>query len=182
MPKTAADLLPPVQNLLREDDFSQMLFYKLLSEVSGGFVKYMGSSPPLSNRIQNNLDSFLGYADFCELLKTKEVTYGKISRLLLHILLNFTREDVSLGKSLDYIPYFRLLGFRRPAGALLKTIEEQVRVPILTRPALAKKIFSREAYLFYENDLFSSNLYYGVQAQKGMCEVKNEYRKSLVIL
>lgn len=182
MPKTAADLLPTVQNLLREDDFSQMLYYKLLSEASGGFEKYMGSSPPLSNRIQNKLDSFRGYSNFCELLKTKEVTYGKISRLLLHILLNFTREDASLGKSLDYIPYFRLLGFRRSAGALLKTIEEQGDVPILKRPALAKEILSKEAYLFYEKDLFSSNLYYGVQAQKGMCEVKNEYRKSLVIL
>lgn len=182
MPETAASLLPPVQNLLRENDFSQILYYKLLWEASRGFEKYMGSSPFLSNRIKNNLDSFYNYRDFCERLKTKDVTYTKISRLLLHILLDFTEEDAALGKSLDYIPYLRLLGFRQSARPLLKIIEKQADVPLLTKPAAAKTILSEKAFQFYEKDLFSSNLYYGLQAQKERREVKNEYRKSLVIL
>lgn len=182
MPKNAADLLPPKQNLLREDDFSQMLYYKLLSEASDGFEKYMGSSPFLSNRIKNKLDSFQSYTDFCELLKTKEVTYGKISRLLLHILLNFTEADACLGKNLDYIPYFRLLGFRRLAAPLLKILKEQGNTPIITKPAAAKALLSSEAFQIYEKDIFSSNLYYGIQVQKGQHTIKNEYRKSLVIL
>ncbi|MCM1259167.1 MAG: nucleotidyltransferase family protein [Roseburia sp.] len=182
MPETAAELLPPVQNLLRENDFSQMLYYKLLSEASGGFEKYMGSSPFLSNRIKNNLDLFFDYTDFCDRLKTKEVTYAKISRLLLHILLNFTEEDTALGKSLDYIPYLRLLGFRQSARPLLKIIETHGDAPILTKPAAAKAMLSEKAFQIYEKDLFSSNLYYGLQAQKKRGEVKNEYRKSLVIL
>ena len=108
--------------------------------------------------------------------------YGKISRLLLHILLNFTEADACLGKNLDYIPYFRLLGFRRLAAPLLKILKEQGNTPIITKPAAAKALLSSEAFQIYEKDIFSSNLYYGIQVQKGQHTIKNEYRKSLVIL
>lgn len=182
MPKTAAELLPPQKYLLREKDFSQMLYYKLLSESSLGYESYLGSSPFLSNRIKKHLDTFRDYSGFCETLKTKDVTYTKISRLLLHILLNMTWEDCALYKDMDYIPCFRLLGFRSAAKPLLKTIEKQGDVPILTKPAKAKSLLTKKAFSLYEKEIFSSNLYYGLQFQKGKQDSSNEYRKSLVIL
>ncbi|MDE6905797.1 MAG: nucleotidyltransferase family protein [Lachnospiraceae bacterium] len=182
MPKTAANLLPPKKYLLRENDFSQMLYYKLLSESSLGYESYLGSSPFLSNRIKNHLDSFIDYSGFCETVKTKDVTYTKVSRLLLHILLNMTWEDCALSKDLDYIPCFRLLGFRSAAKSLLKIIEKQGDVPILTKPARAKSLLTKKAFSLYEKEIFSSNLYYGLQLQKGKKDSSNEYRKSLVIL
>lgn len=182
MPKTAADLLPPQKYLLRENDFSQMLYYKLLSESWMGYESYLGGSPFLSNRIKKHLELFSGYSGFCETLKTKDVTYAKISRFLLHILLNITTEDAALLKSLGYIPYFRLLGFKSTAKPLLKMIEKQGDAPLLTKPARAKSLLSKKAYLLYKKELFSSDLYYGLQVQKGIQDSANECRKSLVIL
>ena len=182
MPKTAADLLPPQKYLLRENDFSQMLYYKLLSESWMGYESYLGGSPFLSNRIKKHLELFSGYSGFCETLKTKDVTYAKISRFLLHILLNITTEDAALLKSLGYIPYFRLLGFKSTAKPLLKMIEKQGDAPLLTKPAKAKSLLSKKAYLLYKKELFSSDLYYGLQVQKGIQDSANECRKSLVIL
>lgn len=182
MPKNAADLLPPAEELIWENDFSRMLFYKLLTESSLGFEKYLGSSPFLSNRIKNHLDTFKDYSGFCDSLKTKDVTYAKISRLLLHILLNLTAKDGKFLKSLDYVSCFRLLGLKDRAKPLLGLIEKQGAIPLLTKPARAKSLLSEKAFSLYEKEVFASNLYYGLQAQKGKADTVNEYRKSLVIL
>ncbi len=183
MPDSAASLLDAEKKrMIRENDFSGMLYYKLLSEVSLGYEAYSGSSPFLSNRIKNMLPSYTDYKSFCGLVKTKDTTYTRISRLLLHILLNITKEDETVFRQSDYIPYFRLLGFKKHARPLLREIKKRGNAPLLTRPARAKEILSKEVYSFYEKEVFASNLYYGVQSQKGMMPVKNEYRKSLVIL
>lgn len=182
MPKSAADLLPPAEELIWENDFSRMLFYKLLTESSFGYEKYLGSSPFLSNRIKKHLDSFRDYTGFCDSLKTKDVTYAKISRLLLHILLNLTAEDAAILKSLDYVSCFRLLGFKNRTKPLLGLIEKQGSIPLLTKPARAQSLLGGSAFPLYEKEIFASNLYYGLQAQKRKGDTINEYRKSLVIL
>ena len=61
-------------------------------------------------------------------------------------------------------------------------IEKQGDAPLLTKPARAKSLRSKKAYLLYKKELFSSDLYYGLQVQKGIQDSANECRKSLVIL
>lgn len=167
---------------VRENDFSGMLYYKLLSQAANGYEIYSGSSPFLSNRIKNLLPSYINYADFCGLVKTKDITHTRVSRLLLHILLDITKEDETLFKQWDYTPYFRLLGFKKSAKNLLHDIKKKGKAPLLTKPARAKDILPKEAYRLYEKEVFASNLYYGIESQKYGVPLKNEYRKSLVIL
>ena len=76
------------------DDFSLLLKYRLLSEPHESLCKYQDVSEELSNRIIRNRNQFRSFGQFCTLLKTKELTYSRISRSLLHILLSITTEDM----------------------------------------------------------------------------------------
>lgn len=177
----AACLLNEHAVFLSEEDFSEMLYYKLFSERSNGYAEYGDSSVFLSNRMKNLLDSYLGYDDFCHLVKTRDVTHTRISRLLLHILLNIHNEDYSAGKALDYIPYFRLLGFRKEASFLLKEIKNK-SLPLITKPAQGESLLPADAKFMYELDITASNLYYGILAQKKKCAEKNEYQREMIII
>jgi predicted nucleotidyltransferase len=61
-------------------------------------------------------------------VKSKRYTYNKISRMLLHILTNFTKDE---SKNID-IDYIRLLGFSKDGQKYLNSIKKNISIPILT--------------------------------------------------
>lgn len=164
------------------NDFSSALYYKLLSEKESGFDKYLDVSADLSNRIRKHLSEYRNFDAFCDLLKTKELTYTRISRCLLHILLNLTKEDMAVCSELEHTPYARILGFRKDAEPLLSAVKEQTSIPLVTKLADAEKLLPTDTYLMLKQDIQISQLYYGVAA--GLTGVKpvNEYSIPLVIV
>lgn len=170
------------KRIVRSNHFSSALYYKLLSEKENGYEKYLDVSQSLSDRIVNNLDRFVNYDDFCNLLKTKELTYTRISRCLLHILLNITKEDMALCAELGYTPYARVLGFRRSASPLLSAIKKNSSVPLITKLSDAEKKLDEDAVNMLKQDIQISQLYHGVVAGLSETEPLNEYTIPLVIL
>ena len=154
--------------LLHADDFSPLLFYKL--------------SQSLSDRIAGQLNGFAGYESFCELLKTKNMTYTRISRCLLHILLGIEKAHMALGQSLGHAPYARVLGFRRQAAPLLGAIGKLSSVPLVTKLADAKKSLEADAYRLLELDVRSSALYRAMACAHTGRPPKNEFSTPLVML
>ena len=167
---------------LTEQDFSQSLFYRLLSERETGFSDYADGSVELSNRILHALSDFTDYRTFCESLKRKEVTYTRISRMLLHILLNIRQSDYENGKNLGYIPYLRLLGFRREAARVFPALKKRASFPLITKPSKSASVLEGSALSMFRQDVFASDLYYGVQAQKCGSPSPNECRRPIVIV
>ena len=147
---------------LTADDLSPQLFYKLLTEKDCGFSDYLDCSTALSDRICKYLSSFTGYTDFCTLLKSREFTYTRISRTLLHILLN-QKTPVSFKPSFSErhlkTPYVRLLGFRKASAALLSSIKKHSDIPLVSKLADAKTILSEDAYQMLSGDIMASTLY-----------------------
>ena len=183
VPKETAELLfHPDSCFLTENDFSATLYYKLLSEKEKGFAEYADSSLELSNRICRRLSDFREYEDFCKLLKSKEVTYTRISRLLLHILLNHRQSDYERTKEIGYIPYLRLLGFRKDASPLFTEMKKHALVPLITKPAGAVSLLNQDAYALFEQDVFASDLYYGISRQKNGFLQKSEYQRGIVVV
>ena len=83
------------KSFLCADDFSGMLFYKLLSEKDTGYDAYLDVSSDLSDKIRKNLASFTTFSAFCEgSLKSKDITLTRVYRSLLHILLSIKKEDL----------------------------------------------------------------------------------------
>ncbi|MCM1026368.1 MAG: nucleotidyltransferase [Roseburia sp.] len=170
------------KRIVRSNHFSSALYYKLLSEKECGYAKYLDVSQSLTDRIVNSLDRFVNYDDFCNLLKTKELTYARISRCLLHILLNITKEDMALCTELGHTPYARVLGFRRSASPLLSAIKKNSSIPLITKLADAEKQLDEDSVNMLKQDIQISQLYHGVVAGLTESEPLNEYTIPLVIL
>ena len=157
------------------DDFSSMLFYRLLSLKEEGYEAFTDVSPAISDKILRHLTDFTTVSDFCRLLSSRDLVYTRLSRSLLHILLDLR------GKQPMEAPYARLLGFRESASPLFAKLSSH-SLPLLSKLADAKKLLPAEALPFLEQDLFASHLYEGVMAQKTGSPMVHEYRRHIAIL
>lgn len=165
---------------LQRNDFSQLLHYKLLSEETAGYEKYADLSKELSDRIRNRLYDYTDFSSFCELLKSKDMTYTRISRCLLHILLGIEGERLQELKENDYVPYARILGLRRDAAPLLSALKAHSSIPLVSKPADAKKLLSDSAYRLFQEDIRISHIYNSIAAAKSGTAMQNEYRSRIV--
>ncbi len=186
MPKAAYDIFDNyLQNneMLHLNDFSEIMYYKLLSEHHKGFEDYMDVSPALSDRICKNLYKFDGYEAFCDLLKTKEVTYTRISRCLYHIMLNIRKDELDTYiKELGITPYARVLGFRKEATPIFSEIDKKTQIPLVTKLADAHNILSAQAYEMLKKEIMINDIYSSIRASKAKVPMYNEFSTPIVIV
>ncbi|WP_075718646.1 nucleotidyltransferase [Roseburia sp. 499] len=183
MPEYSFELLTQYPHtLLFEDDFSQLVHYKLLTESPDALATYADSSPELANRMYRARHSFTSWSQFCELLKTKNTTYTRISRLLLHLILNIKSTDYGFLKTDTLTPYFKLLGFRKSAAPLLSSFKETGKAPLITNISDAENQLSADARSLLQLDITASDLYHLALTAKGNQPPLNDYRHPLVII
>lgn len=165
------------------DDLSFLLHYKLLLDSRTGYTDYIDVSEDLSARIQNRLNEYKDFSSFCERLKTKEMTYARISRCLLHILLNMRKDKLSSFLDDDTIFYARMLGFRKEADTLLRRIKQHSSIPLISKLADAYKIINNAAGLsMLEEEICASHIYNTIINTKYNHSVPNEYSQNIIIL
>ena len=165
-----------------EDDFSQMLIYKLLSERHQGYTKYSDVSEDLSDRIVNNLDKFTSFSDFCNLLKTRNITYTRVSRALFHILLNMTDDTQGYTEYTGVCPYIRVLGFKKESEALVSEMKTKSIVPIITGYNDASKNLYDEPMKHLMIESAVEDLYFSVQTLKSKVKSKPDMSRPLIVL
>lgn len=186
MPADAAELLTEYLarfGIMRSRDFSDVLYYKLVAEKDKGFDTYLDVSSDLSDRICRRMDSYQGFDSFCDLLKTKEMTYTRISRCLLHIMLDIKKEDMEKAKVMGTAFYARVLGFRKTASPLLGEIKDNSSIPLITKMADADEILTdKSARDMLHQDLKISQFYNGVCARKAKDDPANEISAPLVVI
>lgn len=124
------NLIPYSSNNLYKISMNNLypyLKYKVLSEETNLNI-YQTVDEGIENRIIKYINESNTYEELIQKIKTKRYTYNKISRMLLHILTSFTKEEA---KSLN-IDYIRLLGFTNIGKEYLSKIKKQIRVPLIT--------------------------------------------------
>ena len=90
----------------------------------------------LANRIFQNRFLFQNFADFTELLTSRNQTRGHIQRALFHLLLDI-QEPVA--PALFLPQYTRILGMRRKSSQILRMVKSHSDIPVLTKMADAPK-------------------------------------------
>ena len=148
------------KSALCADDFSGMLFYKLLSEKDAGYDSYLDVSSDLSDKIRKNLGTFTTFSAFCEnSLKSKDITLTRVYRSLLHILLSIKKEDLPAAA-----PYARILGFREASFEVFGCLSKE-NIPLLSRLKDASSLLAPEALSCLSKDIFAAQLYEHVRMQ-----------------
>lgn len=168
--------------LLTTNDFSDSLGYCLLSQAPLGFAAYADCNQDFSNKIKNALNDFVFFEDFIDNLKTKDMTYTRVNRCLLHILLNIKQSDYTIGRAIGFAAYLRILGFKNISSSLLSKMKRNATAPIISKVADASTLLDYETNKFFEKDVFASNLYYQHVARKSGAKPRNEYTSQIVIL
>lgn len=165
------------------NDFSICLYYRLLLEKDRNIslLQYQDVSADMGKRIYNELFSFQCYEDFAQHIKTKQYTLTRINRSLLHILLNIKARDYQFFSQHDFIPYARVLGFRKDSSELLTAIKGNSSIPLITKLADAEKSLNTCGKKMIWQDILAANLYRKLQEEKFHIKLPNEYTEGLRI-
>ncbi|MEE0955009.1 MAG: nucleotidyltransferase family protein [Eubacterium sp.] len=163
---------PPIT----ENDFSDMLIYRLLREDSDTLTSYLDINPDLARRICNLRSQFLSFSTFADLVKTRNIARSAVNRALLHILLGIKSEEAS---ALDKPSYIRILGFRRESSPLLTLLADTSRVQLVTRTS---DLEHNPALRHTHTEHFAYDLYETIRAKKAGEAFLAEASRPLVLL
>jgi len=180
-----SEVLPVYQEALRTlslitaDDFSELLSYRLLYETTDSLCAYADWNPELANRILAQLTSASGFEQTAALLKSRQLTLTRANRMLLHVLLHITTEQLQTAREQGSCFYARLLGLRESSSKALRHLSECSTVPLINKLAPAEKTLSGIASVFLQQDIRAARLYDMVQQHKGHTPA-NEYTRGII--
>ena len=93
--------LKRLDNLHYMDMYFNILKYKIITE--DNLEKYQTVETGMNKKLKDIITKVNNYDELIKNLKSKKDTYNKISRMLLHILCNFTKEDANSFKDITYV-------------------------------------------------------------------------------
>lgn len=158
------------------EDFSSIINFKLgeLLHLNKNLTSYADINDTLANKLINNFNYNNSIEDFITKCKSKDFTYLRIQRSLMHILLEITENTT------DTIEYIRILGFDPIGQEYLSSIKKSIEVPLITKPSNCKKILRNIALEHLKQDIYSTNLYNYILGNKYNIPIENDYTKGPV--
>lgn len=159
------------------DDFSGLLNATVLQMQATFSIADL--SPELAARLTKPPYFPLSFEERIQALKTRQLTYTRVSRALLHLVLGMREEDISRWKDEGYALYARILGFRRQSSPLLSCLHKKSSIPLITKMADAAQNLSPSALALLEQEVYASHLYQTVRMKRGGV-FQNEYTEGLV--
>ena len=161
------------------DDFSGLLNATVLQMQATFSIADL--SPELAARLTKPPYFPLSFEKRIQALKTRQLTYTRVSRALLHLALGMREEDISRWKDEGYALYARILGFRRQSSPLLSCLHKKSSIPLITKMADAAQSLAPSALALLEQEVYASHLYQTVRIKRGGV-FQNEYTEGLVFV
>ncbi len=161
------------------DDFSGLLNATVLQMQATFSIADL--SPELAARLTKPPYFPLSFEERIQALKTRQLTYTRVSRALLHLVLGMREEDISPWKDEGYALYARILGFRRQSSPLLSCLHKKSSIPLITKMADAAQSLAPSALALLEQEVYASHLYQTVRIKRGGV-FQNEYTEGLVFV
>lgn len=177
IPKSAADIFNNAieeHGIITAEDFSEILNYKiycLMREDSTQLLNFSDVSEPLANKITGiyGREHFGGnWSELVMKLKSRELTYSRISRALLHILL-----DIKVDAWVYASPYARILGMTSKGREFISSIRKTCPIPLITKAADDSGLL--------RSDIFAADVYNQVVYRKTGALIEDDYRHPLII-
>lgn len=162
------------------DDTTERLSYLLLTTDADALSSYEDVTEDIARKLLRNRSQFTSSDAFCKACTSKDITYTRMSRILIHLLLSLKKEDYAHAKACDYIPYLRILGFKKDATPLLRQMKQSATVPIVTKLADAKNILSEDAYRILSKDIFAADLYESMISTKKETPGRSEFTREVI--
>ena len=159
-------------------DFDQMLQYKLMME--DDFTIYLDVTGDFHDKLMKYRTQFQSSAQFIHLLKSKDLTFTRISRMLSHILLGITKAEMDSFINGDVTYYATMFALSKSASDLTGAIKANSKLPLISSASKAERILTKNALKQFQKDLQTAHLYESVVARKFGQEMQSEYTRMLI--
>ncbi|MDD5015522.1 MAG: nucleotidyltransferase family protein, partial [Atribacterota bacterium] len=114
------------------DSYQQSIFALLRRMSLKDISRIHGVTEGLENRIKKaSLRSYY-IEQLINSIKTRRYTRTKIQRIILHIILNLSKEDITIFNQCGPL-YARILGFSKKGKILLRTIKKNSSLPLISK-------------------------------------------------
>lgn len=120
--------------------------------------QWMNVEEGLENRIKESALDASSTEDLIAALKTKRYVRTRLHRIIIHGLLNLTKDRFRELNSGTGPKYIRILGFSSKALPLLKELKNKARVPVLTKAAHYKR-YDNALREMFEYDILATDIY-----------------------
>ena len=116
------------KKIAKLDDYFNLLKYKIIS--SNDLTTYNLVDSGIATKLKKEILNSYSFDELINKVKSKNATYAKISRMLIYILCNYTKE---MAKEFKEIKYIRLLGFSNKGRDYLNKIKKDIDIPIISK-------------------------------------------------
>lgn len=160
------------------DDFTDIVRFRLLSYADTDITHRKTSLSQtadlpdyLLNKLLSRVRDAGSVTQLIEAVKTKDLTYTRISRALLHLILNITESDYQKLKE-NPCPYIRVLGFNETGQAYLSSVKKEVSCPLIVKPANFKEPLAE--------DIYASDIYNLILSRKSGRRTISDYQHEII--
>ena len=160
------DLVYKNLNIRYLDDYYIFIKYKILTTDISNIV---GMNKELNIRINKYIYKCDNLEELINNIKSKNYSYNRIKRLMVHILVNFTLDDVN-----NFKDYIRILGFNNKGQIYLNKIKKDIKLPIITNYSNSNGLLDLDKKI---NNVLSLNLPLNKQNEV----IKSEYQEKIRI-
>ena len=152
--------------ILSEEDFFDLIKYKILSLGKVGLKNIYDVNEGLENRIYDMANIADNYQELVNSISTKRYSKKKIQRILLHILTNTTKADYS---EFFGTKVFRILAAKEDKASIIREINNQSNITLV--PVLNSKTSG-----YFVHDIKVSRIY-NLKAQQ-----EDIFRKNIILI
>ena len=152
--------------ILSEEDFFDLIKYKILSLGKVGLKNIYDVNEGLENRIYDMANIADNYQELVNSISTKRYSKKKIQRILLHILTNTTKADYN---EFFGTKVFRVLAAKEDKASIIREINNQNNISLV--PVLNSKTSG-----YFVHDIKVSRIY-NLKAQQ-----EDIFRKNIILI
>ncbi|NMO96490.1 nucleotidyltransferase [Paenibacillus lemnae] len=153
------------------ESFRHPLFHLLHTLNTHQLERLLEVGEGLEHRIKKILPRLNSFSveELLTILKTKRYTRTRLQRMLMHILLHHSKEQLSRTELVRGPGYIRILGFSEKGRLLLKEMKRTATLPVVTRAAALN-------HPQLDLDLQASAVYAAASGQPQMSLMYEDYR------
>ncbi|MBW4080861.1 nucleotidyltransferase family protein [Paenibacillus sp. S150] len=155
---------------LNLESFRMQLRHLLSTRTASELQHLQDMNEGLENRLLRIMPALPDFtvSGLLEALKSKRYTRTRLQRLLIHVLLNHSKEEMAPAVLARGPGYIRVLGFRESGRKLLKQMKHSAVWPVVTNPA-------RFSHPLLERDLQAAAAFAGAFSNPSRTDLYGDY-------
>lgn len=169
---------------LNSDAFSSLINYAIEDKFDR-IADFSDVGEALANKIRRYFkspDRAFSFSDIAMALKSKDITYTRICRAIIHILLDIDSDLISRIRNAGFPSYARILASNETGRIFLSSVKEICTIPIISncRRDFSKLDDVQESIFGY--DLKATEIYNNIVRSRFGTQLKDDFRSRPLML